>query len=269
MWANAFVEVDVMKQKKFLNWVIPLALVPMLLGLMLAGCNSENSPEAGTTDAEGTASETSEADLSSLSPSEQFAKLNERFAEEQKTGEAEPIDYAQQFWDLAQRHPDDPMAYASLRWIASLVDDPQWRDRALVKMAEDYSDREELGQLCVRMMDQKPTDGAIRFLETLSEKSTHRQVRAIATLALASSLAQADPDQRDNARIEQLYETVIEEYSDLSDLAQFAEDQLFVFRHLSIGSEAPDIVGEDLDGQPFKLSDYRGKVVMLDFWGDW
>ena len=24
-----------------------------------------------------------------------------------------------------------------------------------------------------------------------------------------------------------------------------------------------------LDGQKFKLSDYRGKVVVLDFWGHW
>ena len=38
---------------------------------------------------------------------------------------------------------------------------------------------------------------------------------------------------------------------------------------LAVGKVAPDIVGEDLDGVAFKLSDYRGKVVMLDFWGDW
>jgi peroxiredoxin len=31
----------------------------------------------------------------------------------------------------------------------------------------------------------------------------------------------------------------------------------------------PEIEGEDLDGQPFKLSDYRGKVVLLAFWGNW
>jgi peroxiredoxin len=38
---------------------------------------------------------------------------------------------------------------------------------------------------------------------------------------------------------------------------------------LAVGKVAPDIEGEDLAGVPFKLSDYRGKVVMLDFWGDW
>ena len=36
-----------------------------------------------------------------------------------------------------------------------------------------------------------------------------------------------------------------------------------------IGNLAPEIQGEDLDGVKFKLSDYRGKVVVLDFWGDW
>lgn len=33
-----------------------------------------------------------------------------------------------------------------------------------------------------------------------------------------------------------------------------------------IGHLAPDIEGTDIDGVPFKLSDYRGKVVLLDFW---
>jgi hypothetical protein len=36
-----------------------------------------------------------------------------------------------------------------------------------------------------------------------------------------------------------------------------------------VGAVAPEIEGEDLDGHRFKLSDYRGKVVVLDFWGHW
>jgi cytochrome oxidase Cu insertion factor (SCO1/SenC/PrrC family) len=32
------------------------------------------------------------------------------------------------------------------------------------------------------------------------------------------------------------------------------------------GNRAPEITGEDADGASFKLSDYRGKVVLLDFW---
>lgn len=35
------------------------------------------------------------------------------------------------------------------------------------------------------------------------------------------------------------------------------------------GNVAKEIEGEDIDGKKFKLSDYRGKVVLLDFWGNW
>lgn len=30
---------------------------------------------------------------------------------------------------------------------------------------------------------------------------------------------------------------------------------------------APLFAGQDTEGQPFQLSDYRGKVVVLSFWG--
>jgi thiol-disulfide isomerase/thioredoxin len=36
-----------------------------------------------------------------------------------------------------------------------------------------------------------------------------------------------------------------------------------------VGRPAPEIEGEDLDGKTFKLSDYKGKVVLLDFWAMW
>ena len=48
-----------------------------------------------------------------------------------------------------------------------------------------------------------------------------------------------------------------------SPAASFAEGGF------AIGSEAPEIEGEDIDGVRFKLSDFRGRVVVLDFWGDW
>lgn len=35
------------------------------------------------------------------------------------------------------------------------------------------------------------------------------------------------------------------------------------------GDSCIGIKGKDIDGESFKLSDYEGKVIMLDFWGDW
>ena len=48
-----------------------------------------------------------------------------------------------------------------------------------------------------------------------------------------------------------------------------ARRELFELQHLTVGLQVPDIQGVDLDGKAFKLSDYRGKVVFLDFWAHW
>jgi len=48
-----------------------------------------------------------------------------------------------------------------------------------------------------------------------------------------------------------------------------AEGILFEVDNLQVGMKSPDIVGNDTDGVAFKLSDYKGKVILLDFWGDW
>jgi thiol-disulfide isomerase/thioredoxin len=36
-----------------------------------------------------------------------------------------------------------------------------------------------------------------------------------------------------------------------------------------LGKPAPDIVGTDVDGKKVSLSDYQGKVVLVDFWATW
>ncbi len=38
---------------------------------------------------------------------------------------------------------------------------------------------------------------------------------------------------------------------------------------LKVGDPAPELVSTLLDGSPIRLSDYRGRVVLLDFWATW
>jgi hypothetical protein len=54
-----------------------------------------------------------------------------------------------------------------------------------------------------------------------------------------------------------------------TSLADRIAGPAFEKEHLQIGMTAPDIVGADVDGVAFKLSDYRGKVLVVDFWGFW
>jgi peroxiredoxin len=45
--------------------------------------------------------------------------------------------------------------------------------------------------------------------------------------------------------------------------------QMMDAKPISIGHQAPDFTVAGVDGNPIKLSDYKGKYVMLDFWASW
>ncbi len=72
---------------------------------------------------------------------------------------------------------------------------------------------------------------------------------------------------------ETLFEEVVSNFGDVKlgtrAIGDMAKAELFEVRNLGIGKLAPEVSGEDLNGTPFKLSDYRGKIVVIDFWGDW
>jgi peroxiredoxin len=55
----------------------------------------------------------------------------------------------------------------------------------------------------------------------------------------------------------------------LQGCGQVGEDGASLTRTAALGSPAPEIEGKDLDGEPLRLSDYRGKVVLLSFYGEW
>src|SRR5262249_46833048 len=113
-------------------------------------------------------------------------------------------------------------------------------------------------------------------LRRLIADNPHAAVRGQATYTLAARLQrQARNDASRLKEAEELYEKVIKgkEVAELKHyrgtLGKAAEGALFEIRHLAVGKPVPEIEGEDTDGKKFKLSDYKGKVVVLDFWGHW
>jgi peroxiredoxin len=90
----------------------------------------------------------------------------------------------------------------------------------------------------------------------------------------ALMVKQADPDALER-EAESLLGRVIAEFGDVEDgfdhrpIGTIAEGELFQMRSLGIGKVAPDITGKDAAGQSFALSDYKGKVVVLTFSGNW
>lgn len=131
---------------------------------------------------------------------------------------------------------------------------------------------------------------ALQLLQIVSDGNPDRAARGNATLGLAMlakrefSYVEADNDaesERLALRAIKAFERVVRDYGDCPNLrtlgirpatpnlAGEAEFELRELRDLRLGALAPETVGTDLNGKRFKLSDYRGKVVLLVFWAGW
>jgi thiol-disulfide isomerase/thioredoxin len=145
---------------------------------------------------------------------------------------------------------------------------------------------------------------SLEFLQDVMTKNPDRDARGNATFALAClkkdecealEWLQIAPEQMNDrwrksaveaakttdsltvrGEAERLFESVVQTYSNCpvpvkpeSMLGERAAHDLYELQHLRTGQVAPEIEGDDLDGQKLKLSDYRGKVVFLSFWGSW
>lgn len=73
---------------------------------------------------------------------------------------------------------------------------------------------------------------------------------------------------KDTELMEQLFETLTSELRN-SERGQAYAEKCRLKNALKPGLPAPDIIGYTPDGKPMKLSDFRGKIVLLDFWASW
>lgn len=79
-----------------------------------------------------------------------------------------------------------------------------------------------------------------------------------------ASTATFQEDERDEDEDEDKEEKKSKKKTKVPEAAEPSGDE-----GIEAGDTCVEISGEDIDGEEFSLSDYEGKVVMLDFWGDW
>lgn len=143
-----------------------------------------------------------------------------------------------------------------LEWYGMLFDKhagEAWFSAALTQL---WSDRKriEANQLAA-------------WLASACDKNESKEVQAHARYYLAYDDVHSE-DEAARKRGFAALESLIAELPDAQWTKQARED-LFLLRDRAVGMPAIDFEGKTVDGETFKLSDYRGKVVLLDFWGFW
>lgn len=177
-------------------------------------------------------------------------------------------------------------------------------ESAMALLERDHIRSEKLGVVCERMRYGTRKEYAT-FLNKVMKESPHHEVQGLACLSLAQFLhshllkldlltEQPELAKRYGALLGKAYhdelrqkghdglteqvETLLQKagskYADVKlpfggTVGKQAEADLFEMHYLAVGKETADIEGKDQDGEQFKLSDYRGKVVLLYFWSEY
>ena len=110
-----------------------------------------------------------------------------------------------------------------------------------------------------------------RFKAEMKEKDSltidwiRRHPASYISLTMLREIAGKDIDV---SRIEPLFKALSAGLRTSKAGSVFAE-MIEEARYTSIGAVAPDFTENDVNDQPVKLSDFKGKYVLLDFWASW
>jgi hypothetical protein len=186
-----------------------------------------------------------------------------------------PQTYAKRALELAQKNARDQVCYDAVSWmITSRVTGPDM-DAAADLVIKHHA--EKLSKLAP-MLARATSGSAEKLLKANVETSKEPPAIAQAKLHLAKfhknfadvwePVGGRDPAKA-AADAEKLLTEIVAKYADVATVLKQAKADLEEIQKLGIGKTVPEVEGEDLDGKKFKLSDYRGKVVLIDFWGHW
>lgn len=188
-----------------------------------------------------------------------------------------PTECLEAAYDRAVKEETDERAAELLAWVVRMGVGSPLAEKALARLVEKHADHRAILRICSLLADGFVPNGEA-MLRMILEKAKAPTIQSAATLGLGMLLAEkvdgladqpAEAD-RTAAEAEKHLTAVIEKLAgDDPRMKSQAEERLKLLRTLRVGKEAPEITGPDLDGKEFKLSDYRGKVILLDFWGHW
>jgi peroxiredoxin len=210
---------------------------------------------------------------------------------------------------LVAARPDDPAVVEALKFVIKTAKAGPGDEsyRAMEILLRDHVRDPGMSEICGRIFYFVHVPVAESLLRAVLEQHPNRHDRGEACHALAQYLEyqaytvrvirakparigdwvherhkesferfvkEADPAALEK-QSEALLERVVAEFADVKDwyderpLGTIAVGELFRLRNLAVGKIAPEIEGKDHEGRSFALRDYRGKVVVLTFSGNW
>ena len=198
--------------------------------------------------------------------------------------------FAPRFLAWAEKHPKDPEAFDALLMALQTSMGPNGKAgdtwvATLKVLKANYTTDPKIGEL-LRMLSRQSDEASAQFLRAVIEQNPDRRTKGLASRALARGKQQAVEMStllKTNEAFRQFREKELGKEGVEKQIASFDRlkseaDELHkqfqatfgdLFPDLSIGKPVPEVMSQGLDGKKVKLSDHKGKVVVLDIWATW
>ncbi|HEY1085065.1 MAG TPA: TlpA disulfide reductase family protein [Prosthecobacter sp.] len=187
--------------------------------------------------------------------------------------------YAARVLRLVEASPADPGSAVGINWLVTQALAFPEAQTALQLLGSTHAASAGIAP-AVKALEYQPAEKALPLLKTIREKNSHAEEKAAALYALGMQHfrqfdAALSPQQAEAAKAQAMdcFQEIVSHHGQTTIQGFPIADQdgrkLFEMTNLSVGSEAPEIDGKDVDGTAFKLSDQRGQHVVLMFWGGW
>jgi thiol-disulfide isomerase/thioredoxin len=197
-------------------------------------------------------------------------------AEKRKPSHTE---FGKQLLGFVKEAPGDAVSFDALVWVLenlNSADSTAQLDEAVGLFEKQHLKSPRL-KTALPVLAACVSEKAELLLERLGETGETREIRGLALfhLAVGRSARYDGKDKKRLASIEKMLDRVQKDYGNVQpddeekSLGKLAEGALFAVRYLRPGLVVPDVDGAAVAGKPFKLSSFRGKVVLLVFWGTW
>ena len=151
---------------------------------------------------------------------------------------------------------------------------PEVVKTALDELRSNHLQNTELSELLEnsKLLRVLPGEEILPFLRAVVEETPHDGLKAAALYARGRfhlrTWSGHWPSDEDKAAAEADFQQAAK-LAEGTTVGLWAEGARFEKAHLQVGMPAPEIRGVDLHGEELSLFDFRGKVVLLDFWRDW
>ncbi len=116
------------------------------------------------------------------------------------------------------------------------------------------------------MVDELSRDAVLNLGIRLLDVSSRPEVRAIALYEMAGLASRDEADDEGVELALDFLRQLVKEQP-RHQLARAAGARIYELENLRVGSLAPEILISEKEGGPFRLSDYRGRVTLIVFWG--